>query len=233
LDVHDRTHPTPLGRLAINASDLRVAGQFAYVAETDAGLTIIDIRTPAAPVRRASYGPLGRPQGVDVAGDMVYLAADSGLRIMRFIPRTTALLPIGGGTLDATVGRVAYQFPPGAFADTALVTHTLRIGNDLPPAPTHVRIGPAFEITASYSATGQLAQPALPITTTVSYTVAERGSAVVNTPVLYYWNGSAWVKEPSSVLDQTARTVTATSKRLGIWAVMGDARRTLLPILRR
>jgi hypothetical protein len=73
----------------------------------------------------------------------------------------------------------------------------------------------------------------LPITITVDYTDSERGAAVANTPALYYWNGGAWVKEPSSVLDQSARRVSATSKRLGIWALMGDARRTLLPILRR
>jgi hypothetical protein len=210
-----------------------VAGQLAYVAETDAGLAIIDIRTPAAPARRASYGLIGRTLGVDTAGDLVYVATDSGLRIMRFTPRTTALLPTSGGTLDATVGRGAYQFPPGAFADTAVVTHTLRIGNDLPPAPIHTRIGPAFAITATYSATGQLAQPALPITLTVGYTDSERGPAVADTPALYYWDGSAWVKEPSSVLDQTARTVTAASKHLGVWALMGDARRALLPIVRR
>ena len=152
---------------------------------------------------------------------------------LRFLPRTIALIPTGGGTLDATVGRVGYQFPPGAFADTAVVTHTLRIDDHLPPAPAHTGIGPAFEITASYSATGQLVSPALPITITVGYTDSERGSAVADTPALYYWDGSAWVKEPSSVLDQTARTVTATSKRFGIWALMGDPRRALLPILRR
>jgi hypothetical protein len=233
LDVHDRTHPTPLGSLAINASDLRVVGQFAYVADIGAGLTIVDIRDPAAPVQRASYGPLGYPLGVDVAGDLVYVASDTGLRIVRFLPRTTALIPAGGGTLEATVGRVSYQFPAGVFAETAAVTHTLHIADDIPPAPAHIHIGPAFEITASYSATGQLAQPAMPITITVGYTDSERAAAVADTPALYYWDGSAWVKEPSSVLDQTARTVTATSKRLGIWALMGDARRALLPILRR
>ncbi len=234
LDVQDRTHPTQIGSLAIGASDLRVMGQFAYVAETNTGLAIVDIRNPVAPALRASYGSLGTPHGIDVAGDLVYLvASDIGLRILRFLPRTTALIPTGGGTLQATVGRVGYQFPPSVFAETAVVTHTLRIDDQLPPAPAHTRIGPAFEITASYSATGQLAQPALPITITVGYTDSERGSAVADTPALYYWDGSAWVKEPSSVLDQTARTVTAMSKRLGIWALMGDARRALLPILRR
>jgi hypothetical protein len=233
FDAHDPASPTPIGSLAIKASDLRVVDQFAYVAEMNAGLAVVDIRNPAAPVRRASYGPLGRPSGVDVAGDLVYIASDTGLRIVRFLPRTTALIPAGGGTLDATVGRVSYQFPSGAFAGTAVVTHTLRIDGDVPPAPAHIRIGPAFEITAGYSATGLLAQPAVPITITVGYTDSERGSAVADTPALYYWDGSAWVKEHSSVLDQTARTVTAASKRLGVWALMGDPRRALLPILRR
>ncbi len=234
LDVHDRTHPAQLGSLATSASALRVAGQFAYLAETTAGLAIVDIRDPSALAVRATYSTLGMPSGVDVAGDLVYIAAgDSGLRIVRFLPRTTALIPSGGGTLAATVGRVIDQFPAGVFADTAVVTHTLRVADDLPLAPAQIRIGPAFEITATYSATGLLAQPAVPFTITVGYTDFERGSAVADTPALYYWDGSAWVKEPSSALNQTARTVSATTKRLGIWALMGDARRAWLPTLRR
>jgi hypothetical protein len=203
------------------------------VAETETGLAIIDIRDPSAPLRRVSYGLVGRPHSVDTAGDLVYIAGDFGLQIVRFLPRTTTIIPAGGGVLAATVGRISYQFPPGAFAGTALVTHTLRIANDLPPAPAHIRMGPAFDITARYRATGQLAQPALPISITADFTDAERGAAVADTPALYYWDGSAWVKEPSSALDQQARTVTATSKRLGLWALMGDARRAMVPILRR
>lgn len=233
LDVHDRAHPARIGSLAINPSDLRVAGQFAYVADVNAGLTVVDIRDPAVPVQRAAYGPLGYPTGVDVAGDLVFIASDTGLRIVRFVPRTSALIPAGGAAMAATVGRVGYQFPAGAFSGTALVTHTLRLADDLPPAPAHIHIGPAFEITASYSATGQLAPPALPMTITVGYTDLERGAVVADTPALFYWDGSAWVKEPSSLLDQPARAVTATSKRLGLWALMGDAKRELLPMLRR
>ena len=96
-----------------------------------------------------------------------------------------------------------------------MVTHTLRIGDDLPLAPTHVRVGPAFEITASYSATGQLAQPALPITITVGYTDLNREPAVADTLALYYWDGSAWVTEPSSALDQAARRL---RPRRSAWA---------------
>jgi hypothetical protein len=241
IDISDPRSPALLGKLptdpepAFTATDLHVIGQFAYVAGAPNGLSIVDIRNPAAPAQiYSSDEPPGTPPAIDVAGDIVYVAAgEAGLRMARFVPRTIAWIPSSGGELRATVGRVTYQFPAGAFAETAVVKHRLQIANDLPPAPGHFRIGPAFEITASYSATGQLAQPALPISITVQYTDFERGAAAANTPALYHWDGSAWLKEPSSQLDQAARTVTANSTQLGLWALLGDARRAALPILRR
>ncbi|HJZ48539.1 MAG TPA: hypothetical protein VKE41_15290 [Roseiflexaceae bacterium] len=240
LDVRNRNNPTLLGSLppsagpAFTAKDLRVADQFAYVAGSPVGLAILDIRNPAAPALRTSTNLPGTSYAVDVAGDIMYVAAgDAGLRLARFIPRTAAAIPTGGGTLEATVGRVAYHIPPGAFADTVAMTHTLRIANDLPPAPMLTRIGLAFEITASYSATGQLAQPTLPITIAVRYTDSERVPATAGSPALYYLDSGVWAKQTTSTLDQTGRTVTATSPRLGIWALMGEAKRALLPAMRR
>jgi hypothetical protein len=233
MDVHDRTRPAVVGSLPISASDLRVQGQFLYVAGTPNGLMVRDIRNPAAPAARYSDDGTPALRGVDVAGEIIYAASDTWLRAARFLPRTTALIPAGGGTIEATVGRVTYAIPPGAFDDTVLVNHMLRLANAPPPAPALTRIGPLFEVTASYSATGLLASPALPITITVGYTEAERGAAVASTPALYYWDGSAWVQEAGSTLDQSARTVVVATKRLGIWALMGEARRASLPVLRR
>jgi hypothetical protein len=234
FDVRDPNHPLPLGSLDMKVADVRVDGQVVYSVGTTFGLAVLDARDPSVPAVRATYGLPGTPSGLDIAGDLLYLAAgDAGLRIVRFTPRTTAAIPPGGGTLAATQGTIAYEFPAGAFADTALVTHTLRLGGDLPPAPALVRIGHAFELTATLSATGQPAQPALPYTITISYTDAARAPAIADTPALYFWDGVAWVREPTSALDQPARTVTAASTRLGLWALLGQSRRQLLPVVSR
>lgn len=56
---------------------------------------------------------------------------------------------------------------------------------------------------------------------------------VASTPALYYLEGSTWVEAPGSILDQSARSVAVASKRLGVWALMGQADWAFLPALRR
>ncbi|HEU5102028.1 MAG TPA: hypothetical protein VFU22_23560, partial [Roseiflexaceae bacterium] len=233
LDVHDPAHPALLGSLPISASDIRIEGQFAYLAGTPAGLMILDIRNPAALAAR--YVDDGSPtlRGVDVSGDLIYAASDVCLKAARFLPRTIALVPPGGATIETTVGRVTYTIPTGAFSDTVMLDHRLRPANDLPPAPGLARIGPAFEITASYTPTGEMMSPTLPITIMVGYTDVERGPAVANTLGLYYLDGGTWARASVSLLDPIARRVSVASKRQGVWAVMGEPRRAFIPTLRR
>jgi DNA-binding beta-propeller fold protein YncE len=55
-----------------------VAGAYAYVADYEAGLQIIDVSDPAAPVRVGGYDTSGGAYGVAVAGRYVYVADDGG-----------------------------------------------------------------------------------------------------------------------------------------------------------
>jgi len=86
-----------------------------------------------------------------------------------------------------------------------------------------------------YSDTGQAAQlaPGATYTVTVQYTDDEKGPAIEDTLALYWWDGSQWVKEPSSVLDADVNTVSATPDHLGLWAVLGETRRLFLPVMLR
>jgi hypothetical protein len=93
--------------------------------------------------------------------------------------------------------------------------------------------GHTFEITAVYSATGQLAQPSRPYTITIAYTQPERGPAIESTLGLYFWDGSQWVKEPSSALNSAAHTLTATPSHFSLWAVLGETRQVYLPLVAR
>ena len=84
-----------------------------------------------------------------------------------------------------------------------------------------------------YSGTGQPAQiaPGQTYTLTVQYTDAEKGPAIESTLALYYWDGSQWVKEPTSVVDTANNVVTATPDHFSKWAVLGETRRLYLPLV--
>ena len=53
------------------------------------------------------------------------------------------------------------------------------------------------------------------------------------TLALYSWDGSQWVKEPSSVVDTAANMVTAHPNHFSRWAVLGETRRVYLPLVLR
>ncbi|MFQ5813915.1 MAG: hypothetical protein ACE5I2_12135, partial [Anaerolineae bacterium] len=90
-----------------------------------------------------------------------------------------------------------------------------------------------FEVSAVYGSTGQPAQPTRSYTVTVGYTDAEKGPAIEDTLALYSWDGSQWVREPTSVVDTDNNTVTATPEHFSLWAVLGETRRMFLPVVLR
>ena len=73
-----------VGHLKTNlANDVAVDGKYAYIADGDEGLKIVDITNPKKPKLVGVYIPPGRAGGVAVSGNYAYLAADEdGLRII-------------------------------------------------------------------------------------------------------------------------------------------------------
>lgn len=142
---------------------------------------------------------------------------------------TGAVSPEAGGTVISTDGSTTLQFPPGALASSAVITETPAVG--MPPGGNLAGIGHAFDVTAVNSETGQPAQlvPGATYGITVHYTDAQRRTVVENTLALYWWDGSSWIKEPSSVVDGVANTVSATPFHLSLWAVLGETHWTYLP----
>jgi len=116
-----------------------------------------------------------------------------------------------------------------------VVTHTVLYPGGVPSGGEPVGIGHTFKVEAVYSATGQPAQPASGkvYTVTVAYSDAERGPVIEDTLAFYYWDGSQWVKESSSVVDPGGDTVTATPDHFSVWAVLGETRRVYLPLVMR
>lgn len=99
----------------------------------------------------------------------------------------------------------------------------------MPPGGNLISIGHVFDLSAVNNA-GQPVQLVSGHTynVTVRYSDAERGPAIENTLAFYYWDGSAWVREPSSQVDPVANTVSATPNHFSRWAVFGETRRVFL-----
>ncbi len=77
----------PLGTLTLpgfsSGNDLEVVGTRAYLADGDAGLRIIDIVDPAAPVHVGTFAAPGSVRGVQVVGNLAYQAnATAGLQVV-------------------------------------------------------------------------------------------------------------------------------------------------------
>ena len=114
-------------------------------------------------------------------------------------------------------------------ADAFTYTHADEYADQHPHAD-------AFTCTHARDASGQVVQPVLPYTVTITYGPIDLayGDAIESTLALYRWSGTAWVQEPTSRLDAEANTVTATPKCFSTWAVLGEARsggKVYLPLL--
>lgn len=139
--------------------------------------------------------------------------------------------PQTGGSLSSYQGDTIIQIPPGAITNSVVLTHSPAAG--MPPTGNLTGINNVFEVTAVYSDTQQPVQlkPGSTYTMTVQYSESQQGTALENTLAMYYWDGSQWVKEPSSVLDTQANTITANPSHFSLWAVFGETRRLYLPLL--
>jgi len=146
---------------------------------------------------------------------------------------TSAIIPTDGGVLTSTYDNTSYFFASGIFTDTVIVTHTVRLTNipssgELADLPGHT-----FNITAVYSSTGQPAEPTQPYTMTVYYTDEEIRTMIEDTLALYYWDGSQWVRELTSIVNAADNTITANPGHFSLWTVLGDARRMFIPFINR
>ncbi|MFM6097474.1 MAG: DUF4347 domain-containing protein [Dolichospermum sp.] len=75
------------------AMGVQVVGNYAYVADGDSGLQIIDISNPAAPTLKGNYDTSGNVWGVQVVGNYAYVADwTSGLQIIDISNPTTPTL---------------------------------------------------------------------------------------------------------------------------------------------
>jgi hypothetical protein len=75
IDVTDPFAPTALSTLVIDARDVVVVGQYAYVAAWFDGLRVIDVSNPADPVEVAHIATSDRATDIAIVGTVAYVAA--------------------------------------------------------------------------------------------------------------------------------------------------------------
>jgi hypothetical protein len=206
-----------------------------YLSGFNTGLHVVDVSDPANPLAITYYdGPT--VYTVAAEGRMVYAATvsdDAGMLILSHVAQVTGTIPVEGGLFASDLDGTSYLFSADTFTDTVQITHTVLLESEVAPTGDLIGINHTFEAAAVYSGTGQTAVPSQPYVLTVQYSEEERGAAIEETLALYYWDGSGWVREESSVVDPANNILIATPERFGRWAVLGETRRTFLPFLRR
>jgi len=87
LDISDSANPTVVGQTEVLpdiVQDVAIAGSYAYVADSNGGLRVIDIANAKSPTEVGFFDTPGRAYGVAIAGSYAYVADDynGGLRII-------------------------------------------------------------------------------------------------------------------------------------------------------
>lgn len=126
----------------------------------------------------------------------------------------------------------------GVFSDPVVIEYE-------PQTPINTEaqqhVGLFYDLDATYLANGLPAQPepGKRYSITVNYR-QEDVPADVDERILalYSWNGSTWIKEPTSTVDVDANTITATPTHFSLWAALIDGNSSLfwpvyLPIIIR
>src|SRR5262249_25837108 len=107
-----------------DAQDVRPRGNLVFVADGSAGLAIVDVSSPSAPILKSTLGGLGFVQGVDISGNFALLAADSNLRVVD-VSNPSAAVAIG--VCAPPIGRAVDVVANGSFAYVANYTGSLQV----------------------------------------------------------------------------------------------------------
>jgi ligand-binding sensor domain-containing protein len=154
--------------------------------------------------------------------------------VTQFIPDgVSSEVTAAGGSVVSSDGSTALSFAPGALdadLDVSFVP-VARVSSS-----TVGGIGHSYEVFAVPAGTGGPPVGAISgtYTVTIEYTTEEAKFVEETSLALHRWDGTTWVPEPSSVVDTTAKTITATPGRFSHWIVLGKLRHPIyLPLVVR
>ena len=142
VNISNPTTPSRVGRLSMpgKVMDLALLGQYAYVANADAGLQVVDISNPSAPTLRGFYSATPCwAAGIAILGGRAYVAdVTVGLQIFDLgtptVPVLLSATNLGGTAADVAVKATAN----GVFAYLC-VSETLAIWDVSDPVSPTLR----------------------------------------------------------------------------------------------
>ena len=129
--------------------------------------------------------------------------------------------------------RPATSFASGTFTDTVTITHTPRYAPNLPSTGRLAATGHSFELRNFRTIAVRVHSNPLNLSPLTSNIHRSRSSLhFESTLALYSWDGTQWVKEPTSSLDMLSHTVTAHPNHFSTFALLQSQLGVYLPLLR-
>ena len=207
-----------------------------------------DVVVASLPLLRGYQTGWLRAMTFDPASNRLYLALNDAIYVVAVggvppaemwpAPVTAEVTPEDGGTLRAGDGSAVVYVWPGAVDQTSLVTYAEgppAIGRNAVATPnagtTTLRAIRHFELTAVISGT---TTPLDAFNTAFRLdavtTPRERAGIIPGTLTLYWWNGSAWVAQPT---QRNGETLYTASSYTGRFALIGETHAVYLPLVQR
>lgn len=226
---------SPAYDAACSAAQNSLPGTGAYAGNHIQALEIFTQDVPVIPLFFRMRTALSNPNVLNIQPDTT---ANSELWNVEEwkLGSETMVTPAGGGNLTSNDERVSIQIPAGAVTDTVSLHVTPWLPEGL--ADLH-NGGQFFNLSAAYTANGQLAMLAPGETYSLVVHYSPRQLLHLDSGAqglgLYYWDGSQWVLDPTSVVDLASHTVTANPDRFGLWALLSiqEAEHLYLPTVQR
>jgi hypothetical protein len=199
--------------------NVQVVGNLAYVADGAAGLQILDVSKPAAPVRLGGYDTPGVARGVQVVGNLAYVANSAGLQFLD-VSKPSAPVRLGGcDTPDVfgvqVVGNLAYV----AYGDGLLVLSLVDPIITVQPQPVTITAGQTAQFTVTAAGTAPLAYQwqrngtDLPGATAATLSVVNAQSANAGSYRVIVSNAAASYR---MIVSHTAGSATSTAATLTV-----------------
>jgi hypothetical protein len=178
-------------------------------------------------LRGMAFDPWHRRLYLAVAGSLMVVQVSEGEPSPVSV---SARITAEGGALRMPDGRAELDFPPGTVAQTVTVTYA-----DTVPSPAGELWGiRTFDLSAVVEGT------TTPVTSfneaytaTFTYSDEELGPAIEGILGLYWWDGSDWVPEPSSQVDELGNRLRAWPDHMTRFAILGETRWVFLPLVMR
>jgi hypothetical protein len=139
LDIADPAHPIPVGQTPVLpdvVKGITVVGNYAYVANASAGLRIVNIANPVAPIEVSFWDTPDIAERVAIAGQYAYVAdSSSGLRIID-IRNPMAPVEVGAYDTPGTAIDVVVTNNHAYVADSSSGLRIISVAN--PSSPSEV-----------------------------------------------------------------------------------------------